>query len=101
MGNSQKCESDPDEDPESYVQQRDRQQVAANALRRFADRLRRHRQMRAAGEAQHLVAQLFAVLHQEEDEDDDEESGRDKLHRRRECLVAIGDVAPLRNHANF
>ena len=48
-----------------------------------------------------LSRNLLAVLQQEEDEHHDEEGGGDDLDGRRDRLVAVGEVLPLRDDAHF
>ena len=68
-----KSQPDADHHSEADVDQRQREQVAADPERRFADGLSGHGQIGAAGQAQHLVAHLLALLQQEIDEDDHQE----------------------------
>ena len=101
MRDFQKKQPEADEHTESDIEQRDGQQIAADAIRGFADGLRGDGEMRAAGQPQHLVAHLFPVLQKEKDEHHHEECRRDKLDGRSEILVLIGDISPVRNHAHF
>ncbi len=48
--------------------------------------------MGAAGEPQHFVAQLLAILQEEKDEHHDEECRGDELDRRRDVAVTVADV---------
>ena len=101
MRHAQQEEADADEDAKADVEKGDGQQVTADALRGLADGLRGHGEVRAAGQPQHLVADLLALLEQEEDEHDDQERGEDELDRRRQRLVLLGHVAFVVDDADF
>src|SRR5437016_2173226 len=57
--------------------------------------------MRAACEAEKLVARLLAVLQEEEDEHDHEECRGDELDLRRDLFVLIANRWPFGNHAHL
>ena len=89
--NAEEKEAHADEQAEAEVKECERQQIPADAMRGLADRLRRHRQVRAPSKTQELVAHLLAFFQQEENEHHDEERSGDEFHRRRDRAIPFAN----------